>query len=155
MVYCPLTKKLQPVKPSKEIFRKNPFDEICASDDAKLLFSLEISAQTNFKFMSPDAQNFENLIFDYFQKGKSVFDNVPNLPNFPNKNLTKNFSSFAGFGSNYQKQFVWKLSGENFSFAQNPRPPNEIKTVSFGILLTYNLDKISRKIAPRAPPFLG
>ena len=154
MVYCPLTKKLQFVKPPKEVFKKNPLDEICASDNEKNLFSLEISAQASFIFTSIKEDNVENLVFNYFQKGKSAFNKLPDFPGFPDKTLAKNSNSFAGFGSNCQKQLVWKLSDENFSFAQNPRPPSELKTTSFEILLSYDLDKISQKIAPRAPPFL-
>ncbi len=151
-VYCPLTKKLQPVNPPKEISRKNPLDAFCASGGQKDRFSLEISKEIHSDLSSLNEKQFEKLVFDYFQNGKTAFENLPKLPEFPHKNLAKNLNSAAGVGNKKENQFIWKIQTENFSFAQNPRPPDFAPKAVFSIRISRNLDGISRNINPRSPP---
>ncbi len=152
MVYCPLTKKLQPVNLPKEILKKNSLDAFCASNDQKNRFSLEISKEINSGIFSLNEKQLENIVFDYFQNGKSAFGNLPKMPEFPHKNLAKNFNFAVNAGNNKENQFIWKLQSENFSFAQNPRPPDFAPKSVFSFQIIRNLDGISRNINPRSPP---
>jgi len=150
-VYCPLTKKLQPVKAARP--SKNPLKNICTAENEKTSFFNGLLganlAKTNFL----DEKQFETLVFDFFQKGKAAFSNLPPLPEAPRKNSVKAFSAIAGFGKNHETEFVWKLHAEDFSFAFKSRPPNRFSADLFSPSNFRPLEKISRRIAPRAPPF--
>lgn len=154
MVYCPLTKKFQPVNPPKENSNKT-LDAFCASNSQKDRFSLEISKQIHSDLSSLSEKQFEKIVFDYFQNGKSAFGNLPKLPEFPHENLAKNSNFAVNAGKNKENQFVWKLQNENFSFAQNPRPPDLAPKGVFAVQIIRNLDEISRNINPRSPPVLS
>lgn len=147
-VYCPLTKKLQPVNPPK----KNLLNPICASDDQKDRFALEIFKEINSGFTSLNEKQFEKIVFDYFQNGKSAFGSLPKTPEFPHKNLAKNFDFGANAGNKKKQQFVPKIQNENFSFARNPRPPDLFESVEFEIQIVRALEEISQNIKPRSPP---
>lgn len=152
-VYCPLTGKLQPVKASKKEVRKNPLDEICADDREKELFANEFFRQNLLKMNFSEENKFENLVFDFFQKGSAAFANLPSFPDSPHKDSFKGFSAAAAFGKKEKTQFVWKTQTGKFSFAQNPRPPNAVSANLYKPQVFSKLEKISRRTAPRAPPF--
>jgi hypothetical protein len=151
-VYCPLTKKLQPVKSQKKEVWQNPLENICADESEKKSFSDEFFGQNLLKTNSLDEKQFENLAFDFFQKGNAAFANLPQSPDFPHKNSVKSFSTVAVFTETDKTQLVWKLQTEKIDFAQNPRPPNSVATNLFEPQTSRRLEKISRRIAPRAPP---
>ena len=153
MVYCPLTKKLQPVKAVKKETRKNPLGEICADGRDKKSFSDELFSASGLKMAALGEKQFENLVFDFFQKGKSAFAGVPQFPDLPHKNSIKPFSAVVAFGQTDEKQFIWKSRAERFSFALIPRPPNTVAANFFEPQNFRELNKISRQITPRAPPF--
>lgn len=152
-VYCPLTKKLQPVKAPKKEPSQNPLEEVCAADKNKKSFVNEIFGKNLLRANFLDKKQFENLVFDFFQKGKSAFANLPQFPDSPRKDSVKPSSTVIGFGKNDETRFVWKTQIENFNFAQNPRPPNAISTHLFESQNFRKLELISRRISPRAPPF--
>ena len=152
-VYCPLTKKLQPVKASKNETRQNPLENICAVEKDKKLFADELFRQNPLKTNALDEDKFENLVFDYFQKGSAAFADLPHSPDSPHKNSVKNLAVSVGFSKTDETRFVWKTIAEKFSYAQNPRPPNALKTNLFEPQTFIKLEKISRRISPRAPPF--
>ena len=52
-VYCPLTKKLQPVKPQKKELRKNPLEEVCADEKDKKTLARELFGK-NDAFVEQD-----------------------------------------------------------------------------------------------------
>jgi hypothetical protein len=153
IVYCPLTKKLQPVKVQKKEVWQNPLENICADEMEKTSFSDELFSKNLLKTNSLDEKQFENLAFDFFQKGNAAFANLPQFPDFPHKNSVKNFSVTLGFGKTNETQFVWKSPTEKYNFALNPRPPNSVSANLFEPRISRELEKISRRIAPRAPPF--
>lgn len=153
LVYCPLTKKFQPVKAEKKEIRQNPLEEICADERDKKTFSDELYS-TNFLYKPRlDVKQFENLVFDFFQKGKSAFAGIPQFPRFPHKDSIKASAAVIVFSKTNETEFVWKSNTEGFSFAQNSRPPNAILANLFEPQNFRKLEKISRRIAPRAPPF--
>ena len=153
LVYCPLTKKLQPVKAAKKETRQNPLEEICADERDKKSFSDELFSANLLNKPRLDDKQFENLVFDFFQKGKSAFAGIPQFPDFPHKDSIKASSVVIAFNKTNETEFVWKLNPEGFSFAQNSRPPNAVSASLFEPQNFRKLEKISRRIAPRAPPF--
>ncbi len=155
-VYCPLTKRLQPVKVSnKEVPQnpQNPLGEICADEKEKKLFADELFRQNLLKINALDEDKFENLVFDYFQKGSAAFADFSQSPDSPHKNSVKNLSVSIAFSKTDETRFVWKTSAEKKSFAQNSRPPNSLTISLFEPQTFIKLEKISRRISPRAPPF--
>lgn len=153
MVYCPLTKKLQPVKAARKEFGRNPLEEVCADQKNKQSFLDEFFGKNLLRANLLDDKQFEQLVFDFFQKGKSAFVNLPQSPNSPRRNSIKAFSAIIGFGKTDEVRFVWKLQPENFNFAARPRPPNSEPASLFKSPNFHALEKISRQISPRAPPF--
>ena len=152
MVYCPLTKKLQPVNPPPEsVAPTYTLNEICAADSEKRRLEAAVFENFKLKFTNLSLNNFEDLAFDFWQKGKSVFENLPNIPNAPEKFAVKNSFSPIGFGGNLDFKIVWKTS-EKFAFQIQPRPPSTINLSEFNAGFSLKLASISRRIAPRAPP---
>jgi hypothetical protein len=152
-VFCPLTKKFQPVRAPKKDFYKNPLENICADERDKKSFSDELSGKNALKANFLDEERFENLVFDFFKIGKAAFANLPDFPDFPRQNLIKAFSLTAGFNKTEETRILSKPNAEDFSFAQNPRPPNAVSAKFYKPQNARKLEKISRRIAPRAPPF--
>jgi len=153
MVYCPLTKKLQPVHAEQIIQTENPLNEYCLSDRQKSDFSAAVLEKISFGFSVAKEKSFEDLVFDYFRDGKSGIDTRPNLPNLPEKTFAKNSFSAVGFGNNFSLQIVWK-SDEKFSFQLKARPPTKTFSNRFEFDSLNSLEDISRNINPRSPPFL-
>jgi hypothetical protein len=151
-VYCPLTRKLQPVKATKKEVRQNPLAEICADERDKKSFADELFRQNRLKTNFADEKHFEDLVFDFFQKGKSAFAGLPQFPDSPQKDSVKVSYVALSFGKISETKVVWKSPTENLSFAQNPRPPNPVSANFFESQNSPSLEIISRRIAPRAPP---
>lgn len=151
-VYCPLTKKLQPVKAAKKEVRQNPLEEICAADAEKKSFAAALFKQNLLKTSFLDENEFEYLVFDFFQKGKTAFADLPPFPDSPHQNTFKTSPVVAGFSQNDQTRFALKSTAEDFSFAQNARPPNLLAANLFESETFSKLETISRRSAPRAPP---
>lgn len=152
MVYCPLTKQLQPVHAIRKSSLKNPLNEICGSETEKNQFSNEVVKKISLGFSIASEKQFEDLVFDYFRAGKSAFNTTQHLPAPPENKLIKNSFSLTGFGNNFSSQIVWK-SEERFAFQLKPRPPTAVSQAHFEIALTKDLSAISRNINPRSPPF--
>lgn len=153
MVYCPLTKQLQPVHAADLNRTKNEFDEICLTNKQKNDFSAAILKKINFGFSVSKEKPFEEIVFDFLKNGKSALDSLPNIPNLPEKRLTKNSLSTPLSNNSNEAQLVWKLQNEDFLLPQNPRPPTIVSTANFESKNLFKSEKISRRIAPRAPPF--
>lgn len=153
MVYCPLTKTLQPVNPPPSVARAFSLNEICAADSEKLRLTAAIAENLKLKFINYSADNFEDLAFDFWQKGKSAFDSSPNLPNSPQEFAVKNSFASIGYGDNFSFKIVWTAT-EKFAFQTQPRPPTALDFPDFNRKDALNLKSISRRIAPRAPPVL-
>jgi hypothetical protein len=156
LVYCPLTKRLQPVKARKKEVWKNPLENICADESEKNLLAAEIFGTHLLKTNFLDEEKFEGLVFDFFRKGAAALAQLPKSPGFPQKNSVKTFSIAFGFSQTDEIRFIWKLSAENFSFAQNGRPPNPVSVKLFEFQnSSAESKKLPRRSAPRAPPFLA
>ena len=151
MVYCPLTKKLQPVNPPKNIAPTYLLNEICAADSEKNKLEAAISEYSKLKLTVFNLNNFEDTAFDFWQKGKTAFDILPNMPGAPEKSAAKNSFSPVGFGGDFDVKLFWKTS-ESFAFQIQPRPPTTLDTALFNLQFFLKFDRISRRIAPRAPP---
>lgn len=153
MVYCPLSKKLQPVNPPKEVVRQKSLQDICASEQNKNLFARELFKNSFLDLSSQDKNQFENLAFDFFQKGDSVFKNLPHSSDWPsNENLIKNFYASISSASFYNPQSIRTSKVEDFGFSLHPRPPNFSQTARFDFEIVRRLETISRNINPRSPP---
>ncbi|HQU81599.1 MAG TPA: hypothetical protein PKY59_00645 [Pyrinomonadaceae bacterium] len=152
MVYCPLTKRLQPVHAAD--LKQNEFDGICLTDKQKSDFSSAILTKISFGFSFSNKQSVEEIVFDYLNNGKSALDALPNLPNLPEKTLAKKSFSLIGFGNNFEHQVILK-SEENFSFKLKARPPTKTVSVRFEYDSLKDLATISRNINPRSPPVLS
>lgn len=149
-VYCPLTKKLQPVHSPKQLVRKAALDDFCAADEKKIQFEqalIETQDLVSFGTIS-----FENLAFDFFQNGKSAFKNFPNQPELPRQNLGKTYCSAIGAGSFEKQNSLAEIKNLTFDFSRNPRPPTFQTAVKFDFQIARNLEKISQNINPRSPP---
>lgn len=151
MVYCPLTRKLQPVNPPKPAAPVYSLNEICAAEFEKSIFTLAILESAKLNFSSISANEFEDLVFNFWQKGKSAFDSLPNAPNAPQEFTAKNSFSAINFGSDYKNKIVW-LATENFAFQSKPRPPTTQKIFAFESQSLKLLDESSNQTSPRAPP---
>ena len=152
-VYCPLTKKLQPVKAQKKELRQNPLEEVCADEKDKKSLARELFGKNLLRINALDEKQFENLVFDFFQKGQAAFTKLPQFPDSPRRNLLTTFSAVVGFSKTTETSFVWKSQAENFNFASNPRPPDAVTVNLFESRNFHALEKISQQISPRAPPF--
>lgn len=152
-VYCPLTKKLQPVKAQKKELRKNPLEEVCADEKDKKSLAGELFGRNLPRTNFLDEKQFENVVFDFFQKGRAAFANLPQFPDSPRKHSIKTFSAAIGFSKTDEMRFVRTLQAENFNFASNPRPPNAAPVNLFESQNFHASEIISRQISPRAPPF--
>lgn len=151
MVYCPLTRKLQPVNPPKIAAPLYSLNEICASEFEKSNFALAIIKIAKLKFSNISQKDFENLAFDFWRTGKSALDALPNSPHLPEELMTKNFFSPLNAGSDYENNFCWTTT-EIFTFQLNPRPPTNRNSLAYEFDSARKIIQISRRIAPRAPP---
>lgn len=153
MIYCPLTKKLQPINPPSSVSNTFSLNEICAAETEKTRLAAAIAENLKLKFVSLNRNNFENLAFDFWQKGKTAFDAVPNVPNAPEKAAFKNSFSPINFNGDFSFKIIWKAT-EKPAFQAQPRPPTVADFPEFNHEFSKKLDRVSRHIAPRAPPVL-
>ena len=136
------------------IFIKSIFSYTISSlKKDKKSFSDEISGVNALKTRFLDEKQFENLAFKYFKIGKTAFANLPDFPDFPPRNLIKVSFLTNGFNKTDETRLSFQRNAEDFSFAQNPRPPNAVSAIFPERRNARQLEKISRRIAPRAPPF--
>jgi hypothetical protein len=155
MVYCSLSKKLQPTKPPETGKKQKPFDDLCASGKTKEYLFREIVLRTPWRVFTLDAGGMENLIFDYLAHGKSALEKLPTAPHAPSENLTKQLASSVAAGSRVEHKFVWKVSSIIFLPALAARPPTNQENLFSPASLTCRSAELSRRIAPRAPPLFS
>lgn len=154
MVYCPLTKRLQPVHAFDVNQGKNELGEICLSAKQRDDFSSSILTKLSLGFSFSKQQSVEEIVFDYFKNGKSALDTVPDFPNHPERTFAENLYSLIGFGQNLDMQSVWKTE-ESFSLKLKARPPTKVLSTRFDFQISKNLETISRNINPRSPPVIS
>ena len=146
-VFCPLTKRFQPVHPPKN----NLLDDLCASAFEKETFSKAVIEQLTVELNNFNENSLEDLVFDYWQNGKAAFENLPFQPSHPEKTFAKNSFSNAGFANKFEHQIIRKTVNK-FSFQLHQRPPPIQNNSKFEFRKVSELKKISRNINPRSPP---
>jgi hypothetical protein len=153
LVYCPLSKKLQPINLPKKKKETEPFDELCASKRTKDFLYQEIVLKTPWRVFTLDANGYEKLAFDYLANGKAALYKLPFTPNAPFKALVERVTPGVVSNNHGEHRLVLKnaVAGA-FSPNLKPRPPTgEIIFPSF-VSQTYRSAPLSRRLAPRAPP---
>jgi len=95
MVYCPLSEKLQPIKPPETKKEKKPFDALCANRKTKNFLFQEIVLKTPWRVFTLDVKGFENLVFDYLAHGKAALEKLPYTPKAPFNTQVERFASSA------------------------------------------------------------
>ena len=146
LVYCPLQKALVRKEiPQPEI--KNELEDICASDKLKAQFGTQLTQKT--LGFPPKT---EKLFFNYLQKGDLAFAEINHHPNLPDSNLAQNHKPETV--SNNSGQEIGQQDLTKFTLQQIARPPTFVKEINFfASQSVQTLDKISRNINPRSPPF--
>ncbi len=151
MVYCPLSKKFQPVRPPEEKKKIKPFDNICASLAKKDFLVQEIIIKNPFRF-SLDVNRLDNLAFDFLAHGKSALKALPDAPNFPSPKISKQIASSVATGNNYEHKIFWSNAFQYSSPTLLARPPTAAASAPFALNSIHQSPEISRHLAPRAPP---
>lgn len=146
LVYCPLQKTWVKRHEETQAARRNPLDEICMSDERKQELTIQISLKNAFAIN-------EQGIFATLREGVKVLDNYRETQNLPNQTLVQIRHSFSVLNSANDLRQTFTAKSEAFSFALNSRPPTFQKVTEFDFQTTKNLDRISRNINPRSPPF--
>jgi hypothetical protein len=151
LIFCPLMKVWVTKGKSSAERRKIPLKDICASDEDKQDFFFAgltrafLFAKTNF-----DSNQIEQIFFSYAKKGVQAFAEISDEQNQPSPQFANSsgvVKSLAGF----EKEFG-KTQTEKFVLSQFARPPNSSNSPVFDSKIFHRLDKISRRIQPRAPP---
>lgn len=146
LVYCPLQKTwVQQNVPQPKI--EDSLENICASDKLKSQFSLQLSQKTlGFQ------PKTEKLFFNYLQKGDLAFAEINHHPNLPDSNLAQNHKTETV--ANNLRQRIERSELIKFILQAAPRPPTfSKKNNEFESHPVQILEKISRNINPRSPPF--
>lgn len=156
LVYCPLSKKLQPVKLPEVKTDKNPFDSLCASDATKNLLFHEIILNSQGKTLKLSEISFETLVFDFIDHGRAAFDKLPFAPHSPSNNLSERISVNSVSTSRDEHRFGWIYAAAIHNFSPNlkPRPPTVQTHISTAVP-NFRAALLSRRLAPRAPPALS
>ena len=152
MVYCPLSRKFQPINPPEEKKEFKPFNDICASRETKDLLVREILVKNPFRQISFDDNKLDDLAFNFLAHGESALGELPNTPNLPSDNLIKQIGSSLATNNTYDHQIVWKQPVQYCSPALLARPPTAAVTAVFTNDLIHQSGELSRRLAPRAPP---
>jgi len=148
-VYCPLQKVwvrngTAAAKPQSSFLR-----EVCASGSSKLSFTYESFRRLNVLRLELDAEQAEELFFEYSKKGTRAFNNLK-TERVPGKNIAHDPASekSAGNGQISREKKAEKL----FVF---DTPPNSVLTtaeISFPLPALYPLEAHLRRSRSRAPP---
>lgn len=155
MVYCPLTHTFQPVNPTEEKKKFKPFNEICASIQTKSSLFQEFFIKNPFKQILRDDNKLEALAFDFLKYGKSIFEELPNLPNLPSNNYIKKNGLIIVVSNTYKQQLSREQSFRYHSPKLLARPPTALITHFYTNNSIYQSDELSRRLAPRAPPLFS
>ena len=152
MVFCPLSRKFQPLNPPKNR-ENNPFSDICAGKETKEFLFYAIVSKISLSNIFVDGENgFDNLAFDYLAHGESALKNLPNVPHFPSENLYKKIGSTA-VGSSSEDDLTVRLQPLRFFIRSlAARPPTALLPNFYTPEIIHRSDEVSRRIAPRAPP---
>ena len=152
MVYCPLSKKFQPINPPKEKKKFKPFGDICASDDTKEFLFRKIIIENPFRRISLDENKLTDLALDFLARGESALKHLPNLPNLPSENLIRQIGAIIFVNNNYEHHFDLIKPAQFSSSKQLARPPTALIHILSINNSVHQSAELSRRIAPRAPP---
>ena len=155
MVYCPLSRKFQPIKVPEEKKEFNLFNDICASRNTKDFLIQEILIKNSFRLISLDDNKIDELAFNFLAHGESALRDLPNSPSLPSESLIRQIGSSLVINNTHDHQLVWKQLAKYYSPALLARPPTAEVTAFFTNDLVHQSDELSRRIAPRAPPVIS
>lgn len=153
LIYCPLSKRLQPINSRSLKKEVKPFDFMCGSAKTKDYLFQEIVLKNPWKVFTLDANGIEKLVFDVLGHGKTALEKLPGGPNAPSEKSLRQIGSAVSFNRSNDYKYVWKRSATDFSPGLAPRPPTAAanSAVFFPIDLTDRSAALSRR-TPRAPP---
>jgi hypothetical protein len=153
-VYCPLQKTwVRKNDPAAEAVRpEKTLDYICSSFDHKESFVFELSNGIFDRQISLTGEKIEKLFFKYLEEGKQAFAEIAPSNNLPGRQMAKNSAGEKSGSTNFKVDFA-RYPSETFGFEQLARPPTTRQTIKFNFQFVNELDKISRNINPRSPPF--
>lgn len=153
-VYCPLQKTwVKKNNSASEALRlTKTLDYICSSSGHKESFIYELSTGIFDRQISLTGEKLEKLFFKYIEQGKQAFVEIAPSGNLPGPQMAKNSAKEKSGSTNFKVDFA-RYSRETFGFEQLARPPTAPRTVKFDFQFLSELDKISRSINPRSPPF--
>ena len=154
MVYCPLSKRFQPILPSPEIKNKEPFIDICASPARKHFLIDEIVINNPFSF-SLNIKRLDDLAFDLLAHGKSALKILPEAPKLPIPTIFKKVISNVVTNNRYDHKIIWNTEFQYSSPTLLARPPTATEPLSFAFNSIVQSPEVSRHLAPRAPPLFS
>lgn len=156
LVFCPIQKAwVEKYVPKPQIRYKKPLADVCAPERVKNKFFFEVSQKVPLLRFIPNSATAEKLFFDYAEKGKQAFtDKITAPQNAPESRLEKSNAEHKSTGNNFQTKFD-KIRSQGFNLAQAARPPTTQTVALFEQFALRNLESISRRIAPRAPPAIS
>ncbi len=152
LVFCPLRKTwINKYVPKPPVKIKEPLADICASDRQKAQFFFEVARKVPLLKFIPNSATAEKLFFDYLEKGKQAFALIVAPENAPENGIAKSNAERQSTGNNFQTNFD-KAQTQIFTLPQGARPPTVQIAASSQTNALRDLEKISRRIQPRAPP---
>ncbi|HEX8369667.1 MAG TPA: hypothetical protein VF604_14070 [Pyrinomonadaceae bacterium] len=155
LVYCPLSRKLQPIRSLEVKKERKAFDYLCASTKTKDYLFQEIVLKNPWRVFTLNAASIENLVFEYLSYGEAALEGFPEVPKAPFENLSKRVFSTVAVNNRSEHKLVWKNLAALASPNLSPRPPTNSESPSFSAKPIYQSPEISRRMAPRAPPLFS
>ncbi len=80
MVYCPLSRKFQPLNRPPE---SKLFEDICATAETKEFLLQELIVKNPLQRISFDEKKLDQLAFDFLAHSESALRELPNFPTPP------------------------------------------------------------------------
>ena len=155
MAYCPLSKKLQFIKPSERKMEPKPFDYLCASTKTKDFLFNEIILKNPLRAFSLDAAGIEKLAFDVLTRGKTAPDKLPDQSPAPFEKIAKRLTPIVALKNRGEHKLFWKPPNFAFSPVLAARPPTAEVSLFAPVNAARRSAGLARRSAPRAPPLFS
>ena len=152
MAYCPLSKKLQFIKPTARKKQPKPFDYLCAGTKTKDFLFHEIILKNPLRAFSLDADGIEKLAFDVLTRAKTTPDTAPDLPPAPFEKIAKRLTSIVALKNRSEHESFCESSNFAFSPVSAARPPTAEASLFAPADAARQSAGLARRSAPRAPP---
>jgi hypothetical protein len=149
-VYCPLTRKFQPVKAPRTRFKAT----ICASSERTHEFEAALAAFGLARSISSDANHLEDLVFDFFENGVSAVLYAPFRLPIPKHDTRKSEDSALLTGNpSRTDEDPLTVTDANF-YCDSEAVDSPETTVTSERSQSFFSTIIDRRRAPRAPPVI-